>query len=130
MRYAIFPLFLVMLSGCGNPFKFDPATTIVVKVSGINDDATKEQVSDTIVALVKENSNSHKMVSKRNGNVLEYKISPVDDVQDYADRIDFGAVTEIDGRTIHVTVGAAAPIEEKLKLDTSDIGDEETAPPE
>ena len=39
------------------------------------------------------------------GETLTIKATPVEDVQEFADRIDFGEVTSVEDRTIHVTAG-------------------------
>ena len=36
---------------------------------------------------------------------MTLKLSPVEDAKQFADRIEFGKVTEIDGNMIHVEVG-------------------------
>ena len=116
MRHLVFPVLLITLSGCGNPFKFDPATTVILKVTGVDDDAgfvTDEHVFDTeqerinekAVELVLENSAWQKNQMSQQAETLMIKLSPVNDVQGFADRITFGKVTAVEGNIIHLRVG-------------------------
>jgi hypothetical protein len=103
MRHALVLILLVLLSGCGNPFTFDPATTVILKITGVGEDE-QEGIEDDVKELVQERANWHMTQVSRHGETLMIKATPVEDVQEFADRIDFGDVTSVEDRTIHVAV--------------------------
>jgi hypothetical protein len=108
MRHLVFPVLLITLSGCGNPFEFDPATTVILKVTGVEDDTEQERINEKAVELVVENSTWQKNQMSQHAETLMIKLSPVNDVQGFADRITFGKVTAVEGNIIHLRVGNIA----------------------
>ena len=114
MRNLVFAVLLIALSGCGNPFEFDPSTTVILKVTGVEDDAEKERIKEKSVELVVEKSTWQKNQMSQHAETLMIKLSPVKDVQGFADRITFGKVTAVDGNIIHV----------KVREDADDQGDD------
>jgi hypothetical protein len=94
-----------LISGCGNPFQFDPATTVILKVTGVKDDAELERIKEECVELVVERSTWQKHQVFRAGDRTTIKLSPVEDVKQFADRIKFGEVTAIEGNMVHVKTG-------------------------
>ena len=105
MRNLVLPVLLIALSGCGNPFEFDPATTVILKITGVEDEAEKERIKEKAEELVLEKATWQKHQMSEHAETLMIKLSPVKDVQGFADRITFGKVTAVDGNTIHVKVG-------------------------
>ncbi|GIW91596.1 MAG: hypothetical protein KatS3mg109_2028 [Pirellulaceae bacterium] len=105
MRNSVFAVLLIALTGCGNPLEFDPATTVILKVTGVKDDAEKERIREKSVELVLEKSTWQINQMSQHAETLMIKLSPVRDVQGFADRITFGKVTAVDGNIIHVKVG-------------------------
>jgi len=105
VQKLVIPILLIALSGCENPLKFDPQTTAILKITGLEDEAQKEQIKEQSQELVAEKSSWHSSQISEHGETTMIKLSPVKDVQGYADRIKFGKVTAIDGNIIHVTVG-------------------------
>ena len=103
-RPAIFTCLLLM-SGCGNPHQFDPATTVILKVTGATDDVESERIKEECIELVVEQSTWHKCHMFRTGERMTIQISPVEDAERFAKRIAFGEVTAIDGNMIHVSMG-------------------------
>jgi hypothetical protein len=103
MRYVLVLTLLVLLSGCGNPFKFDPATTVILKITGVERDE-QEDIEEEVKELVQERANWHMTQVSQYGETLTIKATPVEDVQGFADRIDFGEVTSVEDRIIHVAV--------------------------
>ena len=104
MRKMGLCMLLVALSSCGNPLQFDPATTVILKITGVEDDTEKERIREKATELVLEKSSWHKNQTSTHAETLMIKVSPVEDAQDFADRITFGEVTSIDGNIIHVSV--------------------------
>ena len=105
MRTLLTSIVLIAISGCGNPFEFDPAITVILKITGVENEAQKERLKEKAEELVLEGSTYRKTQMSQHAETLMIKLAPVDDVQAFADRITFGKVTSVDGRTIHVTVG-------------------------
>ena len=105
MRTLIAAFLLTMLVGCGNIFEMDPATTVILKISGISDDAEGERVREKAVELVEERSTWQKNQMSQNSETLMIKLSPVKDFQGFADRIKFGKVTAVEGNIIQVKMG-------------------------
>jgi predicted small lipoprotein YifL len=105
MRNLVFPVLLIALSGCGNPLEFDPAKTVILKITGVEDEAEKERIKEKAEELVLEKSAWRKTSMSEHAETLMIKLSPVKDPQGFADRITFGKVTAVDGNTIHVQVG-------------------------
>ena len=97
-------LLLTLIGGCGNPFKFDPATTVILKLSGVDDDAEKKRIEEEAKELVLEKSTWHMIQTSQHNDTVMIKVSPVEDVQDYADRITFGQVTSVEGNTVFVEI--------------------------
>ena len=97
-------LLLTLIGGCGNPFEFDPATTVLLKLSGVEGDAEKERIGEEAKELVLEKSTWHMIQTSEHNDTVMIKVSPVEDVQDYALRITFGEVTSVEGNTVFVDV--------------------------
>jgi hypothetical protein len=97
-------LFLTLIGGCGNPFNFDPATTVILKLSGVDDDEKKERIGEEAKELVLEKSTWHMMQTFEHNDTVMIKVSPVEDVHEYADRITFGKITSVEGNTVYVEI--------------------------
>ncbi len=125
MRNLVFAVLLIALSGCGNPFEFDPSTTVILKVTGVEDDAEKERIKEKSVELVVEKSTWQKNQMSQHAETLMIKLSPVKDVQGFADRITFGKVTAVDGNIIRVKVGEDADDQgdDRAHQGDNDLGD-------
>ena len=108
MRNLVLPVLLIALSGCGNVLEFDPATTVILKITGVEDEAEKERIKEKAKELVLERVAWQKSSMSQHAEALMIKLSPVKDVQGFADRITFGKVTAVDGKIIHVKVGEDA----------------------
>lgn len=79
----------------------DPATTVTLEISGISAEADREAVAETLKGMT--DGSSHSMRSTYSGDQLTISVSPVGDVDAFAEKIDFGEVTSVNGRTIQVT---------------------------
>jgi hypothetical protein len=88
------------LAGCNFSFEQDPATTVTVEISGISDEGDREQVEETLKGMT--DGSSHSIASSWSGDKMTVNLSPVGDVQAFSRKINFGEVTEVDGRTVKV----------------------------
>jgi hypothetical protein len=80
--------------------------TVKIVVTGA-DDAKYDEISEQLKDLKDSDSSGH--MTSRIGNT--FTLAPVTDLQAFADKIDFGKVTNVDEatRTVSVTVGEAEP---------------------
>ena len=94
---ALFP-------GCG----FDPEQTVTIEISGVADAAAREQIQEKLKGMT--DSSGHSMSTSTSGDTMTVKLAPVSDVEAFAQKIDFGKVTDTDvaGRVVKVSVGGAA----------------------
>ena len=92
--------FLLTLGGCNLSFEQDPATTVTIEISGINDDDDCEEVQETLMGMA--DGSSHSMTTFRSGDKMTINLSPVGDVRAFSRKINFGEVTEVEGRTVKV----------------------------
>ena len=102
-RYAALPILaavLLTLSSCNISFEQDPAKTVTVEITGVNDDVDGDEIRETLKGMAE--GSSHMMTSSSSGDKLTVKLSPVGDVEAFSQKINFGKVTEVDGRTIKV----------------------------
>ena len=102
MRTLITGLLLISLSGCGNIFEMDPATTVILKISGVADTEERERIKEQAVELVQERSSWQKNQVSQHGETLMIKLSPVADAEEFAERINFATVTSIEGNIIQL----------------------------
>ena len=125
MRNLVLPVLLIALSGCGNLLEFDPATTVILKITGVEDEAEKERIKEKAKELVLERAAWQKNSMSQHAETLMIKLSPVKDVQGFADRITFGKVTAVDGKIIHVKVGEDADDQgdDRAHQGDNDLGD-------
>lgn len=92
---GLLTLLISPLVGC-----MDPNTTVTIEVSGTTTSEERESILEDAIVLT--NSNSRSYTSGYMNDVYTIHLSPVEDVQAYADKIDFGTVTKVEGRTIYV----------------------------
>lgn len=102
-RCLVLPLLAVVLltlSGCGISFEHDPAKTVTVEISGIDDATDREAVQETLKGMT--DGSSHIMTTSSSGDQMTIKLSPVTDVKAFSQKINFGKVTEVEDRTVKV----------------------------
>lgn len=90
---------VVLLGGCS----YGPEQTVTIEITGELDDAEQEQIIEKLKTMT--DGSSHSMSSFSSGNSTTIELAPVGDVQAFADKIDFGEVTAVEGRTVKVSVG-------------------------
>lgn len=96
----IMAAFLVTLSSCDISFEQDPAKTVTVEITGVNDNEDRDDIQETLKGMTE--GSGHAMSSSSSGDKMTVKLSPVGDVQAFSQKINFGKVTEVDGRTVKV----------------------------
>lgn len=94
----------VLFPGCG----FDPQQTVTIEISGVADADAREQIQEKLKGLT--DSSGHSMSTSTSGDTMTVKLAPVSDVEAFAEKIDFGKVTDTDvpGRVVKVSAGGAA----------------------
>ena len=103
LRWSVLPILataLLMQSGCNISFKQDPAETVIVTIIGIKNDEDRETIKETLKGMT--DGSSHTMRSSYAGNRMTVHLSPVTNVKKFSQKINFGKVTEVKGRTVKV----------------------------
>lgn len=94
----------VGLSGCGSSAE---EHTVTLKISGVRDSDHRDQITSRLPGLVE--GSSHSMSSSWTGETMTVELSPVENIDGFARRIDFGAARVVGPRTIMVEVPAEKP---------------------
>ncbi len=97
---SVLTAILLTQSSCNISFDQDPAKTVTVEITGVNDDDDRDEIGETLKGMAE--GSSHMMTSSWSGDKMTVKLSPVGDVKAFSRKINFGEVTEVDGRTIKV----------------------------
>jgi uncharacterized lipoprotein YajG len=97
---------VLLLAGCS----YGPEQTVTIEITGTMDDAEQDQITEKLKTMT--DGSGHSMSSFSSGNSMTIELAPVSDVQAFADKIDFGEVTAVEGRTVKVSVGDDADGEE------------------
>ena len=102
--FAVFAAIILTQCSCNIGIEMDPATTVTVKISGVkvggNLFAVKETIEERLRAMA--DSADPLMTSSASGDRITVTLSPVKDVSAFARQINFGEVTDVDGRTVMV----------------------------
>jgi len=88
-----------VLAGCGG-FS-DPETTVTVEVTGVSGALSRDRISERLADLV--DASPKRVATTYTNTRMTVRLSPVTDVQAFADKIDCDTVTEVAGRTIRLT---------------------------
>jgi len=91
----------------------DPAKAVSIEVSGVTSPTEGERVKQSIDRAQKESKkwtdgSSNVMTWSEGGQQMKVEVRPVSDVDAFVKQIDFGEVTQVDGRTIKVAYRPAA----------------------
>jgi hypothetical protein len=84
---------------------FGPEATVTITVHGAVDSETKQRFNDAIIAIVKSAGGNWRVSHSNIGDSTMFTVGPVTDVKSFADKIDFGKVTRVEGRSIDVEPG-------------------------
>lgn len=90
------------LSGCG----YSSDQTVTLKIRGDLTEAKRDKIAETLKGMTDDSSHSYS--GTWTGTTMSVSLAPVADVDAFAKKIEFGEVTSIEGRTIHVAVGDQA----------------------
>lgn len=90
---------LLLSLGC-NPFRHDPEQTVLIEISPITGQAERDEVREILTGMT--DGSGHTMTTRTEGDLMIIQLSPVRDVQAFARRINFGHVTQIEGRTVRI----------------------------
>ncbi len=85
--------------GLGN--KFGPENTVTLTITGIPNNDVRQAILKRLPAMI---GPTNLVQSRSSGTVMQVNVAPVADPQAFAQMIDFGTVTGINGRTITVRV--------------------------
>jgi len=101
IRAFVFALTASLLSGLyGCDIGRNPEKTVTVEIIGIRIEADRKRVLETLKSMT-EGSGRY-ITSTASGNNMTVQLSPVSDVETFSKRINFGRVTEVQGRTVKV----------------------------
>lgn len=84
-----------------------PPNAVILHIDGIADENTREAISEKLDGLAMDDDHllAHKM---SRGDRMSVLVMPVADAQAFSQRLDFGKVNSVKGRTIHVTARKVA----------------------
>jgi|GEM_PF-1251200 len=91
---------LLGLVGCNFSLEHDPAKTVTVKITGISEESDRERVKENLEDCIQ--GGMHMMTSNASGNEMTVQVSPVTDVEKFVQGVNFGNVSEVQGRAITV----------------------------
>ena len=91
---------LLIHSGCNLKFEHDPEKTVTIEITGSMTDDERDQIGEILKGMT--DGTSHMLTSSWAGEKATIKLSPVFDVEAFSRKINFGKVTEVDGRTVKV----------------------------
>ena len=82
-----------------------PGETLTLNVLGARDADAKQRVNKAIIAIMKPLGGNWRVSFSNIGEKTIFTVSPVADPTAFADKIDFGKVTQVEDRTIDVEIG-------------------------
>jgi hypothetical protein len=71
-----------------------------VEITGVDNEDDRDEIQETLKGMT--DGSSHLMTSSSSGKKMTVRLSPVKDVQAFSRKINFGEVTQVDGRTVRV----------------------------
>lgn len=77
---------------------------MTITVNGTGDPETAQRLNQAITAILKSSSNGWRISYSTLDNKTIFRVGPVIDPKAFADKIDFGKVTRVEGQTIDVEV--------------------------
>jgi hypothetical protein len=89
----------------------DPAKTVTVKIHGLTDDDDRDLVEEQLDSLL-DDEGTHLKTIVSVGDEVTMELSPVTDVQRFAQAIDFAKVNSVNGRTVDLQY----PPQRKIKI--------------
>lgn len=74
--------------------------SVTLEISGLQGQKQRESVREQLAEMT--DGAGHSLRSSSSGDEMTITVSPVSDVDVFIEKIDFGVVTEVDGRQITV----------------------------
>lgn len=96
LRTAVVVVLATFFTGCAH----DPEKMVTIEIVGIDSKEDRESVTETLKKVT--DGPWHYITSTSSGDTMTIRVSPVRDVDAYLEKIDFGKVTEVKGRTVKV----------------------------
>ena len=87
--------------------EFAPESTVTITVHGLMDPEVREKWNKAIIEILKASGNNWRVSFNTAGGDTIFRACPVTDPIAFADKIDFGKVTGVQGRSIDVEVEAS-----------------------
>ena len=91
--------------GQAAPPAYGPNETVTITVHGVPDFEASRRLNDAITAILKSSGSGWSLRSNTSGGKTTFIAAPVADPQAFADKIDFGKVSRVEGRSIEVDAG-------------------------
>lgn len=88
--------------GQAAPPAYGPDETVTITVHGVPNFEASRRLNEAITAILKSLGNGWSLRSNTSGGKTTFVVAPIADPQAFADKIDFGKVTRVDGRSIEV----------------------------
>jgi hypothetical protein len=82
-----------------------PEETLTINVHGASDAEATQRVNKAPVAIMKTLGGNWRVSFSTIGDKTIFTVSPVSDPKAFADKIEFGKVSRIEGRSIDVEAG-------------------------
>lgn len=95
-------ILVVVAATAGCDLSHDPARTVTLEIEGSPSETDKDLIEEKVKSLIDEGSYVTKISSFETNSKWTVNVSPVSDVETFASQIDFGEVTDINGRTIKI----------------------------
>lgn len=107
---SLVALLLPVCGGC-NPSPSTPQPTeetagpneVLLKITGADTDEHRKAIAESLKQKTDTPGNHSMRTNWSSGGPLVIRLSPVIDPEAFANRVDFGAVEKIEGRTLHIT---------------------------
>lgn len=104
-------------AGCG----LEMGPSVQLEIDGPLSDDARHELVEKLKGMT--DGSSHSIQWSASGDHLSITLGPVSDAQALADKIDFGTVVKVDGRTIQIRIGEeSAPDEVENRKPETDGG--------
>ena len=87
------------------PPAYGPEVTVTITVRGVADFEASKKLGDAITAMLKASGSGWSLRSNTGGGTATFVAAPVADARAFAEKLDFGRVTRVEGRSIDVDAG-------------------------
>lgn len=88
----------IVITGC----TYGPEETVTIEITGSLDEAQQEEITEKLKTMTE--GSGHSLSTMSSGTTTTITLAPISDVQAFADKIDFGEVTAVEGRTVKISI--------------------------